>query len=655
MGTNWGLFLCNCRATIPLDPERLVFPIAPSVFSFASDPQTEISEFAARALQEQPDRVMIGCCAAPGLFQEVFAKGRATIPQLHFVNLKESCFVVHSDPQQAHEKATRLLRAAMEIAESAIAPPSYNSLTVGNRILIAGDFPLGNRLAEKITDGVQPLLVVAPGVSPFDVPPSREVSTGRVVDVKGRLGSFQVTVEDVESNETPRREMKADQVVVISSDEKPFFEPRTGLHLLNNPSDADLERAAERIHELTGEFLKPLHVTYNAGICAGGTANHQACGICITACPYDAISRDPQNHLRVKIDHMACEGCGACVSACPTSALRFTEPSPQELYARITALLTSPPGQNGGEALTILFHCGEQGRHALEQAGRRALSYPAGVLPVEVPCLRYVSEANMLAPFRLGAAGVGLLGCEKCQHGERDLLYQKLDFCRLTLDAFNIGPERLRLITTDNGREAETIATLSSFVEALGAPPIHWNGRAMQRRDNREVIAEAIAAFIDQTGQEPGQKPLDPTYPFAFAEVRAAGCTMCRSCVNVCPTHAFRLDENTQSLQFKHISCVACGLCEKVCPENVIALEREIHFDRDALDYKTIVQDNMVSCVKCGKPYINRRALEIVEARLLSLESLFDTFSGSRRDILRMCPDCRTVVAMLEVEKGWKP
>ena len=63
----------------------------------------------------------------------------------------------------------------------------------------------------------------------------------------------------------------------------------------------------------------------------------------------------------------------------------------------------------------------------------------------------------------------------------------------------------------------------------------------------------------------------------------------------------------------------------------------------------------MVSCTQCGKPYINRKALEAIETRVLSLESLLDTFSGQRRTLLRMCPDCRAVAAMLEVEKGWEP
>lgn len=303
----------------------------------------------------------------------------------------------------------------------------------------------------------------------------------------------------------------------------------------------------------------------------------------------------------------------------------------------------------------ILFHCGEQGRRTLEKAGRAPLHYPATVLPVEVPCLRYVSEADMLGAFRLGAAGVGLLGCESCPHGERALLYHKLDFARVTLDAFALGSERLQLITVEDGNENDAIKKLSAFAETIGAPPIHPDGKRAGGWNNRDVIGDAIDAFIEQTRGEPGQRALDAAQPFAFAEVRAAGCTMCRSCVNVCPTHAFMLEESTSSLKFKHIACVACGLCEQVCPEEVITLKREIRFDRNASQYRTAAQDDSVSCVNCGKPYINRKALETVEARLFSLDSLLDTFTGNRRNLLRMCPDCRTVVAMMEVEKGWKP
>jgi ferredoxin len=654
MGTNWGAFLCNCRQTIPLDPERLVLPIAPSILSFATDPDSEIREFAARANREQLDRVLISCCAGAERFEETFAASGAPSPKIHYLNLKDSCFQPPVDPDKAHSKASRLLRAATEIAELD-SQPVYNRLSAGNRILIATDGSEGAELAQRLRDVVRPAFIVAPSVATLEAFQPGEVYTGRVVEVKGRLSDFHVTVQGVEAPQISRRELKADQVVLIAQDETPAFKRRTGLHLLKNPSEADLNRVAERIRDLIGDFLKPVHVVYNTDICAGGVADQEACGICITACPYDAISRAPENHLRMKIDHMACEGCGACVSACPTTALSFTEPSPHELYTRMAALLTPLSTRGDEEPWTLLFHCGEQGRRALEEALTRPLPYPATVLPLEVPCLRYISEANMLAAFRLGAAGVGLLGCETCQHGERELLRQKYDFCRLTLEAFDIGDGRLSLVTVDENTAPQAIEAVSRFAGALEAAPIHWDGKAPPHGSNREVIADAIETFIAQTGREPGRTALEAAQPFALADVAASGCTMCRSCVNVCPVHAFTVDDSTLSLQFKHISCIACGLCEKVCPESVITLRREISFDQNALKHRTVVRDNMVSCAKCGKPYINQKALETIEARLFSLESLLDTFSGDRRNLLRMCPDCRAGFAMFEVEKGWKP
>lgn len=677
MTAKWGVFLCNCRRTLPLDPQKLVLPSFASVLQFASELDTDLREFALAVNRDRPDRILISCCLDQKVFDEALTLSGPQAPQGYSINLKESCFLPHPDPDRAHAKAARLLRAAMEVAE-AKETPVYNPLNVGGRILVAADSLKGKQLADELRDIAQPILVVPPDGAVIDgdgrlqlypVAHSPRLSSGqapetttwhgvyrgRIIEIKGHLGGFRATIEVVSEAEAAHHEVKADQIVIVSQNGPSLFKPRTGCHLLINPSEADLHATAARVRELTGAFLKPVHVRYETDICAGGTANQQACGICITACPYDAISRDPETHLRVRVEHGTCEGCGACVSACPTSALHFTEPSPHELYTRMAALLTPVPGQNGAEPLTILFHCGEQGRRALEEAGRRPLPYPASVLPVEVPCLRYVSEANILAAFRLGAAGVGLLGCERCPHGERELLHRKLDFSRLTLVAFGLGPERLRLVTADQSTEAEAITALSSFAASLDVTPIRWDGKPLQYWDNREVVAEAIRTFIEQLGREPGRRTFDAPHPFAFADVKDSGCTMCRSCVNACPTHAFKLDEKTQSLQFKHIACVACGLCENVCPEKVITLKREIFFERDALEYQTVVQDDMACCAKCGKPYINRRALETVEARVLSLESLLDTFSGSRRNLLRMCPDCRAVAAMLEVDKGWKP
>ncbi|MGH7277905.1 MAG: 4Fe-4S dicluster domain-containing protein, partial [Candidatus Rokuibacteriota bacterium] len=98
-----------------------------------------------------------------------------------------------------------------------------------------------------------------------------------------------------------------------------------------------------------------------------------------------------------------------------------------------------------------------------------------------------------------------------------------------------------------------------------------------------------------------------------------------------------------------------CGLCATTCPESVIALRAELPLERAALSHRVVVQDETVRCARCDAPFGTRRALEVIEGKLLGMTQLLDTFAGSRRNLLRMCPRCRAVAAMQEIDKGWEP
>ncbi len=703
----WGVALCTCNDTLPVDGKAigraLGLPAAPA--AYARLPRDEIHGFVGLVAREKPGRVLIGCCGPRELFTEAMAAAGAEGTPLAVVNLREACYWPHREAAEANLKAARLLRAAMRASEQ---PPEAieHPLDVGARVLIATDSPRGLELARRVAEFASPTLLLDERTDRFDPTPIQplpwKATWGRLAEIRGRLGAFQAIVErtqpiDLETciacmkcvpvchtsaisdalrlrldlcdrcgdclracekvgairiPREGRDVIPADQVVVITTEATGAAAPRptrSGHHLLVDPAPADLEAAAWRIYGLTGEFRKPEHVRYTADTCAGGAQQKTACGICITVCPYEAIDRQG---LRVAVDQFACEGCGACVGACPTSSLRFTDPSDADIFRRLAALLEPLPGAPAGRPV-VCFQCPEKGQAALEAAGRGRLGYPAALLPVSVPCLRYVSEADILGALRLGAAGVALLGCERCPHGERGALEARLAACRQILDAFAVGADRIALVTAD-GSPAEPLARLAAFADSLGPPPLAWAG-PLATTEHRAVVADAIGALLQATGRDPGRVPTDPTVAFGYPEVNAPGCTLCRSCVNVCPTHAFRMVEETHTLELRHVSCVACGLCEAVCPERVITLTRALPLAHASLHHTPVVQDEMVGCAKCGKPYINRRALEAVEAKVLGLPALLDTFAGNRKNLLRMCPNCRAVVAVHEMQQGWEP
>ena len=649
MRQSWSFFLCSCVPTPPAD--FATWGLSEARVRVGRD-EGGLQQFAADLARHPPQQVLVACsCTDPAEIEATLSTAGLRMG-MHILDLGRFCFAVHA-PAEAHAKARRLIGAAVAAAE---ATPAYaeNLLTVDPQVLIVADSPAGPALAQRLQDVAQPMVYIDGEPDAFPTIPAGKVNWGRLQRIDGHLSDFSATI-------VPRRGLRAIQAVsapqvIVNLRQPPALKVRTGLHVLSQPSqDGALEKTIAATRALIGTFSKSEQVTYNPDVCAGGAAGQQACGMCITACPYDAIAREEANPLRITVHHPACEGCGACTSVCPTSALRSTDPGNAAMVERLEALLAGARTQTTATPSVVVYYCGEQGAGALRWAGDRHRAYTPGVLPIEVPCLRYVSEGLLLAPFRLGAAAVGLLGCASCSHGERELLLQKLTLGQQVLEAFKVGDHRLRLITTSAGDEAEAITALDTFaagVEALtpSAPPggLHSTG-------NRALVADAIGALIERTGHEPGGLPVAPGMPYGFADVRDESCTLCRACANVCPPHAFTFDAGEQRLQFTAIQCVGCELCVAACPEGVITLRRELYLERGALSPMTIAQDEMVHCASCDKPFINRRALETIESRVLDLPALLDTFQGSRRAMLRMCPDCRAVAAMGEVERGWQP
>jgi ferredoxin len=115
--------------------------------------------------------------------------------------------------------------------------------------------------------------------------------------------------------------------------------------------------------------------------------------------------------------------------------------------------------------------------------------------------------------------------------------------------------------------------------------------------------------------------------------VDEAGCTLCSTCHDVCPTAA--LEQTTDTLHFDPEACVGCGHCETACPEDVLTVTGAVAIgDGTVPERRVIVEKEMVECEICGDPFASRDGLDAMREQL-------DAAALDALD-LEVCPDCRS-------------
>jgi len=77
--------------------------------------------------------------------------------------------------------------------------------------------------------------------------------------------------------------------------------------------------------------LEAITAEVNAELCGG-------CQVCISLCPYKAISWDEESKTAV-VNEVLCKGCGTCVAACPSSALESKHFTTLQIFAEIEGVL----------------------------------------------------------------------------------------------------------------------------------------------------------------------------------------------------------------------------------------------------------------------------------------------------------------------------
>ncbi|HEY9550448.1 MAG TPA: 4Fe-4S dicluster domain-containing protein, partial [Kiloniellaceae bacterium] len=604
------VLVCNCDSTMPLEESALTRACQAVGAEGKAELNTQLcrsqlGNFQRAILGGQP--VVVACTQEAPLFREIAAEDNPDAV-LDFVNIREAAGW-SDEAKAATPKIAALLAAATVEAE----PASLVTLTSQGVCLVYGRdeqaIEAGRQLAGRLDVTV---LLSAPGeIMPpqvMDVP----VFKGTIVQAKGHLGGFGITVNDYAPALPSGRSVlgfdaarnnafsECDLILDLSGGQPLFAaaEKRDGYFRPDPGDPAAVQRALFEIADLVGEFDKPRYVKYRPEICTHSRSRKTGCTRCLDVCPTGAIASAGDT---VDIDPLICAGCGSCASVCPTGAASYQLPAGDSLFERLRALLGAYR-EAGGKRATLLLHDGKHGSEMIGMMARFGRGLPAQVLPFPLNEVTQVGIDFLAAAFAYGAGQVVFLADPK-KRDELGGLAGQIGLAETVLNGLGYGGGRLHLIDAldPEAVEAELYGLAAPAVAQQLCPMPAGNFLPVGGKRSRAFLA---LRHLHEKAPEPVDVlPLAPGAPFGRVAVDTAGCTLCLACVSACPTGALLDDENRPWLGFREEACVQCGLCRVTCPEQVISLEPRINFTNAAMSAVTLNEDEPFECIRCGKPF----------------------------------------------------
>ena len=641
------IVLCSCEDTMPLDGDavrrgcrgaqvrnRRPTCAAPSSIAFAPP------LIAGRPLT-------VGCTQEAPLFAEVAAQS-AKQTALTFVNVRELAGW-SSQGARAGPKMAALIAAAEPAPEVPVV-----TLTSGGIVLIYGRDEQAVEAANLLKDHLDVTVMVT---KPTSLMPSRvnefPIVKGTICSAKGWLGAFEIVVDDFAAA-TPSSRGALDfavgrdgavshcDIVLDISGGVPLFpahDLRDG-YLRADPGDpAAVLRAVIKARDLVGSFDKPRYIAFSAALCAHSRSRIVGCRRCLDLCPTGAITPAGDH---VAIDANVCAGCGQCAAVCPTGAAAYSLPPADALIRKLRTLLTVYR-EAGGASPIVLFHDDEHGGALIDALARHGDGLPANVLPLVVNEVTQIGLEAIAAAFAYGACAVRFLLRARPRHDVAGLT-KTVGLAAPILAGLGYGPATT--IDTDDP-DALGAALRSVEPQASTARPASF----LAVGPKREVMRDALRELRQAAPVQVDVIPLPDGAPFGAVEIDVAGCTLCLACVGACPTGALGDDPDRPLLRFTEDACVQCGLCKATCPEKVITLKPQLDFRAATAMSRVLKEEEPFHCIRCGKPFGVKSTIERVIGRLDGQHWMYAK-NSKRLDALRMCEECRVVVA---TEDGFDP
>ena len=136
----------------------------------------------------------------------------------------------------------------------------------------------------------------------------------------------------------------------------------------------------------------------------------------------------------------------------------------------------------------------------------------------------------------------------------------------------------------------------------------------------------------------PKALPLPAGAPYGAVLVNTDSCTLCLSCVSLCPSGALGDNPDKPQLRFQEDACLQCGLCASVCPEDAIAYVPQLNLSEGALRQEILNEEEPFACIECDSLFGSKSAIDRITEKLTG-HSMFSDPAKLR--MIQMCDDCR--------------
>lgn len=512
-------------------------------------------------------------------------------------------------------------------------PTSIVTYQSQGRVVIIGSEDAALSAARRLGDDI-PCTLLAPS----DERPEPGTREGSVIvrggrpAVDGRLGRFSInldTPDEVVSLAEAAGSPGSYFDLVLDLSDPPLLAheiPPVGYYAAGG-SEAALERALAEIPEMRGEFEKPKYFNYNPDICAHGSSGLTGCTRCIDACPTLAITSIGD---KVNVDPYLCQGAGSCVAACPSGAMSYAFPAVNDLLGHLKALLAGFRDA-GGEDPVLLIH-DAWSRDAVMQ--KLAPRMPENIVPFEVEEVGSVGLDTWLAVLAYGARAVAIVVTDRAPQRMVTEIEAQAVFGRAVLEGMGHAAESLTVVNS-----ARAAADADQWWAGLPPRALCKPAKFTLPDDKRAILRLAIEHLYRHAPEPRKSAALPAGAPFGEIKVDRDACTLCMSCVSVCPVAALGAGGDLPQLKFTEWNCVQCGLCEKACPEDAIRLHARFLYDAELRQQPRVLHEEQpFCCVSCGKPFGTR---SLLDAMMKKLEGhwMFQDEQARRR--LQMCEHCR--------------